>query len=145
MICDIKKVADWTSASRVDSKTQHCIFFLTIQRFEQRFSWLNLHVHLRNPLWQNTRLALVFVYISSRIISSQQIKWNVFIHFWNYLCSHNSSHDNIMLNSTSDTLITNPGSKGKKKLLVVIFLQNIASCTFHFLKDKCPVSGAKMN
>jgi len=53
-----------------------------------------------------------------------------------------------MLNSTSDTLITNPGSKGKKKIACgdISAKYYIASCTFHnFLKDKCPVSGAKMN
>ncbi len=72
--------------------------------------WVNLHTHLRVPLWQSTRLALVFFYISSRIISSQQINWNVFIHILNYLCSQDSSHGNILLYSTGDTLITIPGS-----------------------------------
>ncbi len=107
--------------------------------------WVNLHTHLRVPLWQSTRLALVFFYISSRIISSQQINWNVFIHILNYLCSQDSSHGNILLYSTGDTLITIPGS-----LEIHAFgdisakLYYISSCAFQYtFKVKCPESGTK--
>ncbi len=107
--------------------------------------WVNLHTHLRDPLWQSTRLALVFFYISSRIISSQQINWNVFIHILNYLCSQDSSHGNILLYSTGDTLITNPGSLEIRACGdISAKWYYLASCASQYtFKMKCPESGIK--